>query len=124
MRLSWLFVLVTGCASHGSTADDAPPGDLICESGAASFPALDKSCTQASDCFVARHMVSCCGTLVALGFNVASESAFTAAETACAAGYPGCGCASQPTAAEDGRTEVDGAIAVHCIAQQCLTFVP
>ncbi len=129
MRSSVLAILLglTACASHGSSPPDAPPGadfELTCESDATEFPLLDKRCVAPSDCAIAQHMVSCCGTMIAIGLANTSIAAFDSAETACAAGYPGCGCASLPTAAEDGRTEVDGTIEVTCDAGSCTTFVP
>jgi hypothetical protein len=129
MRALLLAMVVTaGCShSHSVPPDvDAPPGsvDLVCESHGTTFPSLDKACVAATDCFIAQHMISCCGTMKAIGFNVASQAAFTAAETKCAAAYPGCGCAAGPTMAEDGRTSADGTIAVRCANQVCSTYVP
>jgi len=128
MRALLLAMVVTvGCSHHASSGDvDAPPGsvDLVCESHGTTFPALDKACTVATDCFIAQHMIDCCGTFDAIGFNVASQAAFGSAETQCAMAYPGCGCASRPTMAEDGRTTVDGTISVRCESQQCRTYVP
>jgi len=132
MRLMWLsmsFVLVAACSSQGSgaPAPDARPGAdyaLTCESGAAKFPALDKHCTAPADCAIVQHMISCCGTMIAIGLAKSDAATFAAAETDCEAGYPGCGCASQPTAAEDGRTQVDGTIQVDCVDQRCTTYVP
>jgi hypothetical protein len=122
-----LLTLLVACSSHPTGSSiDAPAGyvELACESHGTTFPALDKSCVAASDCFVADHMVSCCGTLTALGFNVASKSAFTTAESRCAAAYPGCGCATGPTTAEDGRSTLDGTISVRCDTGVCATYVP
>ena len=125
MRLTLLLLVIAACNESGSGGPpDGATGGLFCESGDHVFPVLDKSCTTASDCFIARHQVSCCGTLIAVGLNTSSQSVFETTEAACAADFPACGCASEPTAAEDGRSEVDGAIQVRCIAEQCLTFVP
>src|SRR5512138_1713743 len=117
-----LVVLATSCTSHGSNPDASPTSEqLACESKGTTFPSLEKACLVASDCFVAQHMISCCGTRIAVGFNVASEPAFTSAETTCAMAYPGCGCASGPTKAEDGRTTIDGTITVRCDTGLCRT---
>ncbi len=122
--IAWL-LLLAACSGSGSSgpADDGD-FELTCESQGATFPLLDKTCSVASDCFVARHMINCCGTQVAIGLNVASESEFGPGETACASAYPACGCAPLPPAAEDGRTEAAGTIEVECVSQRCTTFVP
>lgn len=132
MRSLWLsmsFLVLAACnSSTGDTvAPDATPGvdyALTCESGATTFPLLDKRCAAPADCAIVRHMVSCCGTMVAIGLAKSDVTTFSAAETDCEAGYPGCGCASQPTEAEDGRSEVDGTIQVDCVDQRCTTYVP
>jgi hypothetical protein len=114
------------CGSDDGLPPDAGPGEiaLACESGGTTFPLLDKSCGAPTDCFVAVHMINCCGTQTAIGLNVSSQMAFTAAEASCAAAYPGCGCAQFPTTAEDGRSELLGPIQVDCRASRCVTFVP
>lgn len=120
-------VLTAGCSHDKSPSDvDAPPGsvEIACESDRTTFPALDKACVQTSDCFIAQHQIDCCGTFDAIGLNVASQAMFASDEAACEAKYPGCGCASRPTMAEDGRSQADGTIAVRCEAQQCRTYVP
>jgi hypothetical protein len=130
MRALLLAMVVTvGCSHHNSVPPDdvdAPPGDfeLACESHATTFPLLDRSCSVATDCVIANHMIDCCGTFNAIGINIVSESAFAAAENTCEAGFPGCGCASRPTMAEDGRTRADGPIALRCENQVCRTYVP
>jgi hypothetical protein len=125
MRLA---LLLATCVTIGCSVDQADRSPtsvaLACESDGTTFPALEKACVEATDCFIADHLVSCCGTLIAVGLNTTSQSAFTAAETTCADAYPGCECAEEPTAAEDGRTNLDGAIAVRCDAGLCRTFVP
>lgn len=120
------FLLILGCSHHTEPVVDAPPGsiDLACESHGTTFPPLIKSCVAATDCFVASHMMDCCGTFEAIGLNVASQAAFTSAEAKCAAAYPGCGCAARPTMAEDGRSEDMGPISVRCDNNLCRTFVP
>ena len=125
MRGIMLFVLCA-CGSPGQATPDGPDGGyaLTCESGGATFPLLDKSCSVASDCFVAVHQINCCGTQTAIGLNASSQSAFSSAETQCSGAYPGCGCAQFPTTAEDGRSEDMGAIQVDCRSGQCFTFVP
>lgn len=118
--------IVTACSRYAEEHADASATivKLACESGGTTFPGLDKACSYATDCFIARHMINCCGTQIAVGVNAADESSFAAAESACAAAYAACGCAEQPTMAEDGRTENQGAIAVRCDSGRCRTYVP
>jgi hypothetical protein len=69
-------------------------------------------------------MVNCCGTMVAVGVNQSESAAFDAAESACEAMYPGCGCASQPTTADDGQSSGDSAaFHVDCVGGVCSTYV-
>jgi len=124
--MRWFLILYMAACSESGTSGPPPetPFELACESQGASFPLLEKACAVASDCFVALHQVSCCGTEAAIGLSVASQDAFDRAEATCAGAYPGCGCASLPTQAEDGRSVVDGAIQVDCREERCVTFVP
>jgi hypothetical protein len=89
------------------------------------FPTFAKTCTMATDCATALHTVSCCGTLTAIGINVAEKPAFNAAEATCEMQYPACGCAQSPTTTEDGKTSMDDTqIQVGCTNGQCMTFLP
>ena len=123
-----LLILLIACSHSSSspTVDASPTSvELACESHGTTFPQLEKACTAATDCFVALHTVSCCGTQVAIGFNLSSKSAFTTAENKCDNAYPGCGCAEGPTMAEDGKSQqVGGAIDVRCDSGLCRTYVP
>src|SRR2546430_15677212 len=98
MRVLLLVIAITACSKGPQTQPDASPTsvELTCESHGTTFPLLEKACTTAADCFIAQHMISCCGTMVAIGFNVSSKPAFTSSERKCDAAYPGCGCASGP----------------------------
>jgi hypothetical protein len=87
------------------------------------FPEFDKSCATGEDCVLVVHTVDCCGNGVAWGINHTELDAFNEAEAVCDAQYPGCGCPSGPTLAEDGCYEDDGAIEVTCDAGTCRSFV-
>ncbi|MSP60993.1 MAG: hypothetical protein EXR72_11740 [Myxococcales bacterium] len=92
--------------------------------GASTFPEFDRACAAAQDCFIALHQINCCGSLAALGLSGKEKGRFEAAEKICEAQYPGCGCASQPTVADDGKSESQGhPIAVSCVAGKCRTSV-
>jgi hypothetical protein len=119
-------------ARDGEARPDAPPpvdgspatAPMMC-AGTAALPAFDKTCAVDADCAAVTHQINCCGTLVALGINKRLVTAFNDAEKACAASYPACGCASQPTRTEDGSMQLgfDGGIAVKCQSGSCTTFI-
>jgi len=83
------------------------------------------SCATDSDCALALHQVNCCGTYHAWGIAATGAQAFAEAEAACEASYPACGCASQPTLAQDGNTasSLDD-LAVTCQEGACRSHVP
>ncbi len=132
----FLVVLVlVGCPSRdpvsdgdAGTAPDAPAGgavlELTCNADMSELPPFERQCGDASECAIARHQVDCCGSATAHGIRADQLAAFTTAESACQALFPGCGCPAQPTVAEDGDTEAQGTIMVTCENSVCLTFVP
>lgn len=102
--------VLTVCNAVGQCVSD-PPAELGCDpvvqcTGAFDpiFPAPDKSCATDDECTVVFHQINCCGTMVAWGINTSAEEDFLAAEKICQGQYPGCGCATMPTEAEDGNT--------------------
>lgn len=133
-----------GCAQLPTTADDGKSeqdGTIVvkCDAGTCKtsvtakiacmgeptvFPTFAKACSADGECAIAAHQINCCGTKAAIGIQAATSADFAAAEQACEAQYPKCKCAAAPTKAEDGKSEQDGAIKVHCAAGQCATFVP
>ncbi len=115
-----LAIALTGC--HDAATDDA----VTCTGPNPTFPTFDKTCERADECAIAFHMVSCCGSQVAIGISNIEQARFTADEARCEAQYPPCGCPPQPTQAEDGRTTTDNSqIVVQCTpARQCTTSVP
>jgi hypothetical protein len=88
------------------------------------FPTFDSSCQIDGDCALEFHQVSCCGTRVAVGVAVSASAAFAVAETSCEKMYPGCGCAQEPTKADDGKTGDEKLIKVQCKTGGCYTFFP
>jgi hypothetical protein len=108
---------------EGETGDGDGDGDpIMCPD---QFPSFDKSCVDVGECVIALHQTNCCGTLAAIGINVAEQAAFEAAEAICESQYPGCGCAAGPTTAEDGNSSTDDtAIVVDCVEGSCTTLVP
>ena len=81
-----------------------------------------KTCVDATDCFIALHQTNCCGTRIAVGLSVGETQPFTTAEDTCRQSYPGCGCASEPTLAEDGSTGPETELAVACNLGVCETY--
>lgn len=47
-------------------ACDSGNYELACESHGAQFPLLEKACASTSDCFIALHTTSCCGSQIAI----------------------------------------------------------
>jgi hypothetical protein len=99
-----------------------PALPLTCWRTRVPFPSFDASCNAQSDCFMAMHTTDCCGSLVAVGFNVSAKAQFDSAESSC--GGPMCQCAPRPTLAQDGRTNDTDNIAVQCSNHSCFTWVP
>jgi hypothetical protein len=116
----------TSGASGSSGAGGASGGGAVqCEASPPSFPAFDKSCTDAPDCVVALHQTDCCGNVMALGLSSAEKAAFGAAEQTCRSQYPGCGCPAGPISTEEGQTTTDAsAVDVKCRGGVCTTFAP
>ncbi len=117
----------TAGAGGGSTstgAGGAAP-EVKCAVSPPVFPTFDRTCSGASDCVVAFHQINCCGTRRAMGIAKGELAAFGQAEAVCESQYPGCGCAQQPTAADDGNSTFDeSSIQVTCLMGNCSTFVP
>ena len=73
---------------------------------------------------MAVHQINCCGTEIATGLNHSERAAFDSFEAACVVTYPGCGCASLETMADDGTTGW-GDASVSCVVGTCTTsFAP
>lgn len=115
-----------GGSSGTSTAGAGGMADPVdCTASTPVFPTFDRACTTEADCFIAFHMINCCGTREALGLNSAEKQAFDDAESICSAQYPACGCAQGPTKTDEGSTANDDAmIQVQCASGQCMTYVP
>jgi hypothetical protein len=120
-----------GNTADGATAADAgttdgADGELSCDRGAA-FPAqlpFDRACGRSEDCFVANHMIDCCGTIRAIGMNKAEQTRFTTAERQCAATFPLCGCSTDYTITDRGSVSAMATIEVTCDHGTCSTFGP
>lgn len=112
-------------ASTGGSEGSSSGGDpLACEDPLA-FPGVGKECVSDQDCAVVFHQTDCCGSLSAHGVSTDSVDPFNATEAMCAALFPGCGCAPQPTIAEDGETTQDQTqIVAHCVDNACQSEVP
>ena len=87
-------------------------------------PPIDRSCKGSADCIAVTHMVDCCGTMVAIGINLADKGRFDTAEKACAATFPACGCAAEPTKTDDGSWVAGPSTAeATCDNGRCRTFI-
>jgi hypothetical protein len=93
--------------------------------GATPFPTtFDRTCTLPDNCVIGFHQVDCCGSLVAVGINHAQRDAFDAAEMTWDNTCPACGCAAQPTMAEDGKSCAMAMVTVSCDTGMCTTHCP
>jgi hypothetical protein len=154
-----IMVLLTLTACGGSTAGesdagadaraDASPGDdvsdsavqdssadsgyLACMSASGQVDGSLKTCTSDSDCAIEREQTDCCGTILYVGVASTSVAMFGACEAAWVAHFPGCGCASNKTMTEDGKTTLlgvdGGGPEVHCTdftmsRGVCMTYTP
>lgn len=127
-----------------------PQGPIVAEDGLSAFDAADlrvdcvagaclssvapcalvkpfewqNACVDDADCALGFHQVNCCGSLVAWGVSASEAPAFEAAEAACQASYPLCGCMGQPTLAQDGNTgNAFEEFGVACQQGACRSFV-
>lgn len=107
------------------SATGATTGPLTCQGY--TTPAFSKVCMTKNDCVAVTHMVDCCGTMVSFGIASSDKATFDSEEQTCAATYPACGCAAQPTKTEDGSLLGVGGpgttAAVDCVAGVCRTYV-
>jgi hypothetical protein len=92
-----------------------------------------KTCQSDTDCVIRQEQTDCCGTILYVGVSSASAGMFDACEAAWVAHFPGCGCDSNKTTTEDGKTTslgVDGGGPdVHCTdftmsSGVCMTYTP
>jgi hypothetical protein len=81
---------------------------------------FNKSCTKASDCFLAEHWAGCC-RLNAVGLNYIEMPRFLDFEAKCG-GPPPCGCCCDRVFTEDGMMLAPTAnVGVDCVAGACVT---
>src|SRR5208282_1449656 len=91
---------------------------LACFDGMGQLSASLKTCHSDTDCVIDEEQTDCCGTLLYVGVDTASVSSFAVCEAAWVAHFPGCGCASDVTRTEDGKSTTaaidGGGPRVHC----------
>jgi hypothetical protein len=93
--------------------------------GGTPFPTtFDRGCTLPDNCVIGFHQVDCCGSLVAVGINHSQRDVFDAAEMTWDQTCPACGCAAQPTLAEDGKSCAMAMVTVSCDTGMCTTHCP
>ncbi|MGZ3450295.1 MAG: hypothetical protein ACXVEF_11910, partial [Polyangiales bacterium] len=108
----------TDSAADTSTTPDTG-GEVALKCGDEStFPKLIKGCTGDENCSFGLHQTSCCGSLVAIGFNHAEKTKFDATEAAWRATCPACGCPPAPTVDELGKTGTS--FQVKCDGGKCI----
>ena len=103
-------------------SSDAGSDVVMCGTSPIVFPSFDKTCSDSSQCSFGTHQINCCGSQLAIGFNVAEASRFATDEKQCRSQYPPCACPASPTKTEDGQTW-DGVktIVATCTAKGCMT---
>jgi hypothetical protein len=118
------------------TVNDAGGGDagyLACMDASGQLNSSLKTCQSDADCTIKQEQTDCCGTILYVGVRTASAAAFDACEAAWVAHFPPCGCASNQTRTEDGKTSTFGSDAgapqVHCTdftmnGGVCMTYTP
>lgn len=105
----------------GETGGTGDP--LMCDP--TMFPGVGKACSVDADCAVVLHQTDCCGTMSAIGIDADTVDAFNQQEAACAALFPGCGCAPGLTTTEDGKTLPEsGQAEVACVEGLCQSQAP
>jgi hypothetical protein len=108
-----------GSAGAGGTGAGGTGGANACQEAVA----VDRKCTNDTDCVAVMHTTNCCGAAVWLGINASVAEHFSALEKLCDASYPACGCAAGPPVADDGSIIPLGeAAGVTCDAGTCKTF--
>ncbi len=110
-----------GAASDGGSLDGGAPTCAFVDD-------LERGCGADANCVVGVHQTDCCGNTHAIGMNHSERDRFDAAEAACRATYPACGCPAGPTTTDSGETALDGsAIQVGCIqsgpSRVCMSYV-
>lgn len=115
-----------GGATNTGTAGGDTGGTGGGTGGCASLDAPAKACSTDADCVTVLHQLNCCGTHVALGISKSAAAAYQTLEATCSADFPQCGCATEATKAEDGKTAADfsASIPVACNAGKCETYIP
>lgn len=103
----------------GAKSDAPADGPVLSCLDPSTFPTFDKGCTYDFNCSYGLHQLDCCGSRLAIGFNHSQATAFDAAEKSWEMTCPMCGCATKPTAAEDGSTNTT--FYVKCDSGKCMT---
>jgi len=127
-------------ASPAEAAVDSGPADagpdapyLACMSASGQLNASLKTCTTDADCVIKEEQTDCCGTTLYVGVSNTQAAAFDTCEAQWVAHFPGCGCASNQTGTEDGKTgrqgDDGGAPQVRCTdftsnGGVCMTYRP
>jgi len=117
---------VTDVARPDVPRRDVPAEDVVATCDPAAL-ALDRTCTNDSQCRAGIFTINCCGTARAIGYNVVSRSAFELLRSGCDQLYGGvrmCRCPTLPTELDDGTRSTDhGRIMASCIAGRCASHL-
>jgi hypothetical protein len=102
---------------------DAGPAPTDCFDTEGKLLDSFKACKTAEDCVAHQYQANCCGTDYAAGVATSQLAAAKKCTDDRAATFPGCGCATMPTGADDGTTAADftGKAQVTCHNDKCET---
>ena len=124
MGCSAAVVCQNGIPQCAITCPDGGTDEVRCTGLDQTFPTFNRACTSVSDCGIAFHQVSCCGSRTAIGITATEQARFNTDEAVCESQYPACGCAEGPTMVDDGSSAPsEDAISVACVDMQCKTYV-
>ena len=117
-----------GMSDAPADAGGADASYLACMDSSGHVDPSLKQCVAASDCVIGQEQTDCCGTILYVGLNASSAPAFDACQAAWLAHFPACGCFSENTSTEDGKTAYPGMDAgapqVRCSGGTCATYRP
>jgi hypothetical protein len=110
-------------APDAAVVDGGAP-EIDCRQVPPVFPRFDRSCSSAMDCALGEVQINCCGSMAVTGIAAGELARFQAAAAICASQFPGCGCPTMPTIADDGTSNQGIPATVSCENNVCTSSFP